>query len=149
MLSVIYGVAYSFEIVHKFSNSDFFPIPQFDIVLLHIQKRKNSLVNPNEIESFKDFISYVFNKTKEDIGSLKELFTYNQFIRLKKETKLKIDAKPSEVNINQYIYLFNFLKNNFKEKLYLTNGYFEKLNSEQKEIEKIHRTRNDLDWRKK
>jgi 16S rRNA A1518/A1519 N6-dimethyltransferase RsmA/KsgA/DIM1 with predicted DNA glycosylase/AP lyase activity len=149
MLSVIYGVEYTFEIAHKFSNADFSPIPKFNIVLLHIQKRKNPLVNSNEVQNFNDFVSYIFNRTKINIESLKELFTKSQFNRFKIDIKLDINSKPSEIKIDQYIYLFNFLKNNFKDKLALTNGYFQKIDNEQKGIEKIHRTRNDLDWRKK
>jgi 23S rRNA (adenine-N6)-dimethyltransferase len=149
MLSVIYGASYTFDIAYKFSNSDFSPIPQFNIVLLHIQTRKEPLVDANDKESFYDFVSYIFNCAKFDIGSLKELFSYSQLKRFKQDISLDSSSKPSEIMINQYIYLFNFLKNKFPESLLLTKGHYMKNVKDQSSIQKIHRSRRDSNWKMK
>lgn len=146
MLSVINGVKYTFNTLHRFDRYDFYPIPNVDTVLLEIKRKENPLVNQSDSTKFSDFISYIFNKAKPDIGSLKDLFTFNQLVRFEKEIRLFKKLQPRDVSIDQFVYIFNFLLNNFPKKLDLTKGFGKRMKEEEKKIQKIHRTRKDIDW---
>jgi 23S rRNA (adenine-N6)-dimethyltransferase len=115
---------FNLEIIHNFNKSDFLPKPNIDIVLLRIVKKDKPDIEYKQKNLYQDFVSY----------------TFNQF---------KPNRKPSEIDYNNWISLFNeFAKLSSNKKLKI-NGFYKKLLKQQSKLSKIHRTRNDKDWRKK
>ena len=115
---------FDLKIIYSFNKSDFSPKPGVNIVLLRIVKKDKPDIDYKQKSQYQDFISYSFNQYKPN-------------------------KKPGEIEYKTWIKLFNeFVKlpDNKKSKV---NGLYEKLIKQQSKLSKIHRTRNDKDWRKK
>lgn len=52
---------------------------------------------------------YGFTRRKPTLKkAFKKVFTFKQFSRLSKDLKFKMDAKPTDLNFNQWLSLFNY-----------------------------------------
>jgi len=134
---------YKLDIIHKFRKTDFSPVPNVNIVFLKISKREYSIIENNSFDKYSDFISYVFLNHGKDLKErLKKILTYEQYKRLSNELNFKIDAKPIEVNFEQWIGLFKyFIIGVSKEKQAIIFGASKKLIEQQLKLDKIHRNR--------
>lgn len=128
LISILYQPWFEFCIVHHFKKTDFSPVPNVDIVLLRIQKRKEPLLNTTQKELFEDFIAYVHSQ--------------------KKPCVVRITSKLSQISLSEWIKLFNdFARMKNDIKIRRIKGSAIKLFSEQEKLQKIHRTRTDKKWR--
>ena len=117
-VSVLLYPFFELEIIHVFEKTDFSPVPNINIVLLGIKKRKQSLVSLNEINMCRDFVSYTYTRSKTSS------FDFSHWLALFNEHKRLPDIKKRKVQ-----------------------GWYTKLLKEQDNLEKIHRTRVDKNWR--
>lgn len=136
---------FEMEIIYRFHQTDFYPIPHVDIVLLRIKKRGNPLVKKDQSQLYRDFIVYAFNQWKLDLKkALKKIFTYKQFIRLAKDLGFSKTAKPTDLSFEQWLGLFNyFLVGVEQYKKELVCGAEGLLKHQQARLQKIHRTKGD------
>ncbi len=136
---------FEFSIIHRFENTDFSPTPHANIVLLRIKKREENLLNAEEIKKYNDFISYAFSQHGRNLKErLKGIFTDEQFKRLARDLKFGILARPIELKFEQWIGLFKYYINNVSiEKRKNVTGASNRLISQQKKLDKIHRFRKD------
>lgn len=151
LASLLLKPFFNSSIVYDFNKTDFRPVPSVDIVLMRIEKRDSSLVEDREIKLYRDFIAYSFGQWKPTLREgLKSIFTDTQFARLSKDLKFSINAKPTELNFDMWLGLFNFFKQGVDiNKRKIVFGSESRLWEQQSKLSKIHRTRTDNDWRNK
>lgn len=141
--SLILKPKFDLTITHRFKNIDFCPTPKVKIVMLRIEKRNKHLLNNQEMRAYSDFVAYIFRQHGKNLKErTKRIFTNEQFRRQASEQKFKLSARPGELNFNQWLSIFKyFTKGVPGERQTLTCGSYSLLTREQKNLEKIHRTR--------
>ncbi|MGI6423076.1 MAG: 23S ribosomal RNA methyltransferase Erm [Candidatus Dojkabacteria bacterium] len=138
-ISSILSFMYDIDIVEIFRREDFQPIPNVDIVLLHLKSKEYERKDYN---LYKDFITYIFNqRNKNIIDTFKKLFTYKQLKHIKEYLKSNNCTKPTQIPTNYYLELFNQFKLNGDRYLYLVKGYSSKHISQHSKREKVYRRR--------
>ena len=148
-LSVLLYPWFEIKNICNFKPSDFHPRPNVQVVLIDIKKRQDSLVNLQKRQRYEDFVTFSFNQFKPNIvEGLSNVLGRQNIITLAKEHGFSPEAKPSEIDFQNWINLFdNFLKVSEKQQS-VVKGSFSKQLKQQENIEKVNRTRIDKDWRK-
>jgi 23S rRNA (adenine-N6)-dimethyltransferase len=135
-MSVILYPWFEFRAVCEFRPTDFFPRPNVNIILLEIKKRGNPLVEDKN--KYQDFVTYAFNQPKPNIQE-----------GLSKIMKVKpTGPKPSELNFEDWISLFELFLNAPEKQQNIVKDSFAQQLKKQESVEKINRTRIDKNWRK-
>jgi 23S rRNA (adenine-N6)-dimethyltransferase len=115
--SVLAYPLFSFEVLWYFNKSDFYPPSAVDSVLLKISKRLTPLIEVKERLLFESFIKYAFHRWKSNLKlSLKTIFTFKQWKKLSHNNNFSVNAKPSELSADQWLAIFNFLKQGIEKK---------------------------------
>lgn len=136
-LAVILNPWFEFCVIYKFRSGDFFPRPNVDIVLFEIKKRDKPLIDNRSKEKYRDFITYAFNQPKPNITE-----------GLSKVVKIKFtNSKPSELNFEDWIDLFELFLTQSERQQNLVRDSFAGQLIQQESLEKINRTRVDRDWK--
>lgn len=100
---------FEFEIIHRFKRKDFRPIPDVDIVMLHIKKRRELLIKEGQGRLYQDFLAYIFSQNNNGLkNKCKNIFSYRQFKRLASDNGFKMKADPTDLNFEQWFQLFCF-----------------------------------------
>ncbi len=147
-LSVILNPWFEFRVIHKFKAGDFFPKPSVEIVLLEIKQRNKFMIDSKNKDEYEDFVVYTFNQFKPNIAKgLSKIFSRQDISGLAKMVGFSQNSKPSELNFNDWVSLFNLFLNMPEKKYSLVKGSFAKQLGQQKNIKKISRTRIDKNWR--
>jgi 23S rRNA (adenine-N6)-dimethyltransferase len=121
MAAILYYPWWNIKVVHKFNRPDFTPQPKIDSVLLHLQPRLMPLLSKSLKIIYQDFVTF-------------------HFIH---------DRHAKFIPPDEWLKIFNsFINNSSPEKLKSISGSFAKLQSEQRNLQKIHRSRTDKNWRK-
>lgn len=134
-------LSYRFEIgvLDTFERRDFKPVPNVDVVLLKIVRRKNI---ENDYLLFKDFVTYVFNQTEKDVyETFKKLFTFNQLKHIKEDLKRRNYTVPSDIPKEYFLKIFEYFKTNGLDYRNKVNGYYKMHIFQHLKREKINRTR--------
>jgi|SRR5690554_6912306 len=136
---------FEFKIIYRLKRTDFRPIPDVDVVLLHIKKRRELLLKEGEGRLYQDFIAYIFNQNNKGLkNKSKKIFTYRQLKRLASDNGFKINTNPTDLNFEQWYQLFRFFSTSIgvsQKKRSLVKGAYSKLLNEQKRLDKLHRNR--------
>lgn len=134
---------FDLKIIHRFKNTDFVPIPKVSAVLLHINKRKQSLIEEHEAEIYKDFIAYAFSMRGKNLKErVKHIFSHEQFRQISHSMEFQSTIGPIDLSFEQWLGLFRyFIKGVSVEKRKSVHGAYQKLLNNQKKIDKIHRNR--------
>lgn len=149
LFSILHGPWFEMTIAHEFKSGDFVPQPKVKIVLLRIEKRAESLILASATDTYKDFVSYVFNHANPNIlPSLKKLFPAKQFGLIEHALSGKLTAKPSQLELHDWIAAFHaFTSGANQAELSVIKGTSTKLQQEATTIEKHHRTRTASSWK--
>lgn len=138
-IATILSYRFNIEIVDTFQRSDFKPIPNVDIVLLKIIRRKNI---ESEYLLFKDFVTYIFNQMEKDVfDTLKKLFTFNQLKYIKDDLKKANYTVPSDIPKEYFLKIFQYFKTNGLDYRNRVNGYYKMHIFQHAKREKINKTR--------
>ena len=134
---------YEIKAIHKFSIKDFSPEPGVEIVLMHLHLLDIPSVKRSQITTYLDFLAYVLNSHKSNIGrALENVFTMNQLSRLSKDLNFSMKSRPTELDFTQWIGLYNyFLSGVEQKKKRIISGANIKLKQSQKGMVKLHKTR--------
>ena len=104
VVSTLINTRYKTKIVYAFRSSDFTPAPSVEAVLVGFKRLDNVIVNMNE---FKDFVSYIFNKRKNSIKAvLEDFWRYERIKTLFKKIGIKLNDKTSDILPNQWLNLY-------------------------------------------
>ncbi|MBP6922117.1 hypothetical protein KBB69_02155 [Candidatus Dojkabacteria bacterium] len=135
----ILSYRFNTEIIDTFERGDFKPIPNVDIVLLKIVRKKNI---EGEYLLFKDFVTYIFNQMENDVfDTLKKLFTFNQLKYIKEELKKENYTVPSDIPKEYFLKIFQYFKTNGLDYRNRVNGYYKMHIFQHAKREKINKTR--------
>lgn len=137
------------EVIHRFDHNDFFPKPMIDVVLMRIEKRTKPLIEAKDKKIYEDFIVYAFNQFKPNvIEGLAKVIGKDSMVRLANQLGFKRSSKPSELDYSHWEGIFTHLltKTDGSHKSIL-RGASARLATQQGQLEKINRTRNDPNWK--
>lgn len=105
--SILVKPFYDIEILGDIDRTSFTKKPQVNIVFTHFSLKKDFLIDQSFYQNFRDFVIYGFNQWQSNIQkSFKAVFSFNQFKFINSHLKIN-HLKPSELNINQWLELFN------------------------------------------
>jgi len=109
--SVLVKPWFRLKIIRFFKRTDFSPVPNVDVVMLHIEKRTPSLISPTDISLYERFIKCGFGAWRKNLKlNYKNIFSHNQWKKLSRDLEFSIRAKPSELRFRQWLGLFAFFK---------------------------------------
>ncbi len=138
-IATILSSRFEVDIVDNFERRDFKPMPNVDVVLLKIVKRKNI---EKEYPLFKDFVTYIFNQREKNVfETFKKLFTFNQLKHIKEELKKENYTVPSDITKEYFLKIFQYFKTNGMDYRNKVNGYYKMHIFQHAKREKINRTR--------
>jgi 23S rRNA (adenine-N6)-dimethyltransferase len=107
--SVLLKPWFKLKLIRSFERIDFSPVPNVDIVMLHIEKRIPSLISPAHMPVYERFIKCGFSAWRKNLKSnYKNVFSHNQWKRLSRDLRFPIHARPSELRFRQWLGLFEF-----------------------------------------
>lgn len=141
---------FDLEIIHHFKRTDFFPTPSVDTVLLRVKKKAQPSITPEQKRQYEDFVVFTFNQFKPNVvEGLAQIFGRGTLLKLSRDLNFPSNAKPSELEFQAWVQLFNFFSKQIdtKNKARVV-GSANRLFKLQKGLEKVHRTRTDKDWKK-
>lgn len=149
LFSILHKPWFAFSKVYEFQRSDFSPRPAVDTVLLRIEKLEKPIIDNQNAEAFRDFVSFGFSSMKLNLKKgFKNIFGHVQFLRLATDFSFSALAKPTDLSFEQWVGIFNyFLHNVEKFRQIKTKGAYKKLLTQQRSLQKIHRTRTARNWR--
>lgn len=117
---------FEIKITHEFNQNDFSPTPNVKIILINIKRRNSSLIEDADKENYYDFVAYAYGQYKP---------------------KLPGNVTQSELALDDWIKFFKEYAKTQTGKLKEIKGSYGKLVQQQRNLEKIHRTRVDKKWR--
>lgn len=149
LISALLYPWFEFRVVHEFKRGDFFPRPNVDSVLLEIKKRDDSLVNNNDKDDYRDFVVFAFSQFSPNIlEDLEKVLGRQEILTLSRKLNFSAKQKPSEINFENWLDLFNLFLTKPQNKKIIVSGSYNSWIRQQENIEKIHRTRVDKNWRR-
>lgn len=108
--AILLAPFYDFKIIGDIDRTAFTPKPQVNIVFTKFTLKQKFLINFNDYQQFSDFIIYGFNQWKPNIFEIyKKIFSYDQLKKINRQLKVN-DKKPTQLNICQWINLFDIYK---------------------------------------
>lgn len=148
LLSVLFNPWFEFEVTHKFNRNDFKPTPNVDTVLLNIKLRSNPKVLDQNKETYRDFVVFGFSQMSPNIlRGLSKVINKNHIIKLFNKLNISTNLKPTELDKDTWIDIFDLLKYQKQNKRNLIKNSYINWVKQQENIEKINRTRVDKDWK--
>lgn len=143
LISLLLKPFFDMSIAYKFNKTDFFPVPNVDIVLLKIEKKINSDVLPDNADLYRDFMSYVVNQQKESIKlRTSKIFTNEQILRLSKDLGFKKESHVDDLSYAHWLGLFNyFVKGVSSEKKEIVEGAYKDYLRSRNAQPKVNRTK--------
>lgn len=128
LLSTIFYPSFEFSIQYNFKRTDFSPVPEVDIVFLQVHRRDYPIMDVTDRKIFEDFVAYTYSGKKPYVTHLSK--------------------NPTQLTADEWVNLFrNFKIHGNDIKIRRITGSSDKLFSEQEKLQKIHRTRNDNNWK--
>lgn len=148
LLSVLFNPWFEFEVTYKFNRTDFKPMPNVDTVLLNVKLRNNPKILDKDKEVYRDFVIFGFNQmTPNVLEGLSKVINKNHLVKLFNKLDISTNLKPTELDKDTWIEIFDLLKYQKQKKRNLTKNSYINWIKRQENIEKINRTRNDTDWK--
>ncbi len=123
LVAILLKPWFDFEVFYQFKQNDFFPKPGVNAIMLRMKKKGKPLININQKSLFEDFVAYSFNQVKPKI-------------------------KPGKIDFNEWLKLFDIFVKEPEESRQKIVGFYSKLKKQQEQLEKIHRTRVDKNWKR-
>jgi len=142
LISILLSIDYTIKILAEIDKECFVPKPSVNIVFVHFSRHSEQLIPKTDEQLFRDFVVYGYTQWALTIlEAFKKVFTKRQRSIIAKTQKLG-DLKPSDLSLDQWIGLFKtFSKYVSDKKKLIIKGQEKRLNMQQRNIEKSHRTR--------
>jgi 23S rRNA (adenine-N6)-dimethyltransferase len=120
LAAFLYYPWWEMRVIHQFRRTDFSPAPNVDCVLLRMTQRAGPLLDLRRKSVYQDYCAYSFGRNNEDkyLSAPQFLENYLGFVRFSEPRRLAA-----------------------------IRGAFTKLQNEQEQLSKIHRTRTDPKWK--
>lgn len=102
LLALLTGIRYDSKILKIVSPNCFWPRPEVKSAVVKLVKRDKTLLNQNELRSFRKLTKSAFSQKRKKISnSLKKTITEEMF----KESNVSSSLRPEQVTLNQWIQL--------------------------------------------
>jgi 23S rRNA (adenine-N6)-dimethyltransferase len=139
--SILLKPFFDMGIVTKINRNQFEPRPSVNTVLAKFIKKEYPLIKYENWQEYRDFVIYGYNQWKPTIlEAFGEVFSYKQSKIIKRNFGVG-GMKPSELNIEQWVKVFETYKQYVPEfKKEKVRGAENRLKRQQKGLEKRHRT---------
>jgi 23S rRNA (adenine-N6)-dimethyltransferase len=139
--SILLKPFFDMGIVTKINRDQFEPRPNVNTVLAKFIKKEYPLIKYENWQEYRDFVIYGYNQWKPTIlEAFGEVFSYKQSKIIKRNFGVG-GMKPSELNIEQWVKVFETYKQYVPEfKKEKVRGAENRLKRQQKGLEKRHRT---------
>ncbi|KKQ53374.1 MAG: rRNA (Adenine-N(6)-)-methyltransferase [Candidatus Woesebacteria bacterium GW2011_GWA1_39_21b] len=121
MISVLLYPWFEIRVYWEFERRDFIPKPSVDCVMIDVKRRDKPLLSWSDSRMYKDFILYLYNKERGVAGLKKEMIV----------ARFEDFFKTSNSRLRREI-----------------ERRARKIEKDQKNIKKIHRTRVDRNWKR-
>ncbi len=143
LLSNFLQVDYEIRILTTIKRDAFAPRPKHDAVFVLFQKRKRSIFEGKQSLWFKDFLSYLFDRSKPSLSeALMTLLSKKQTAILLKNLSLNGNLMIKQIKFQEWVDIYFSARAipgmNIER---VTSGSYGKLIAQQSKIQKIHRTR--------
>ena len=140
--SILFQPFYDMGIVTRVDRRQFKPIPNINAVLARFVKRREPLIDLSLTQQYRDFVIYGYNQWQPTIlEAFRGVFSPRQLDIIAERFGIK-GLKPSELEVNQWLGLFNTYLEHFpggnKAKVM---GAEKNLRLKQQGMKKQHRTR--------
>lgn len=113
--SVLHKPRFNISILYRFRRSDFEPKPMVESVMIRFQKREQPLVAEEDHEAFTALVEQGFGDKGRRIGQkLKPLVSHGQLKQLARKHGFGVNDKPSDLTLDQWLGIFNFVKGQAK-----------------------------------
>lgn len=110
LFSALAGPFFELSLGRMVRRTEFDPRPEVDAVLLRIKRREKPLVAARHADWYRKFVRWGFEVPQRDLKrTYKHLFTYVQWRRLAHELGFPLRPEPADLNIDQWLGLFDFL----------------------------------------
>jgi 23S rRNA (adenine-N6)-dimethyltransferase len=139
--SILLKPFFDMGIVTKINRNQFEPRPSVNTVLAKFIKKEYPLIKYENWQEYRDFVIYGYNQWKPTIlEAFGEVFSYKQSKIIKRNFGVG-GMKPSELNIEQWVKVFETYRQYVPEfKKEKVRGAEKRLKRQQKGLEKRHRT---------
>lgn len=102
---------FEISILRAFERRDFVPAPRVDVVLLHIRRRRQPLLQAQERRAWEAFLHYAFARGRAQAWpALRNLFSRLQWTLLARDLAFAPGAGLSEITPPQWLGLYRFLR---------------------------------------
>ncbi len=97
------------DFVYNFNQTDFFPVPSVDIVLVQFEKRRCRLVPAEQFSMYRQFVEAFMRGGSPTVKkALCGLFSWPQLKRLGMRFDIDFHSKPSQLSFLQVLGIFQF-----------------------------------------
>ena len=111
LCSILVKPFFEVQILLQLKRTDFWPIPNVDSVLVSIKRRASPLIDAHDVSPYRDFVRYGFERWKPNLRlALKNVFTYQQWKRLARDLDFPLNARPTELSVEQWVGLYRQFK---------------------------------------
>ena len=129
-------------VVHHFRPTDFVPRPGVAVVLLRLRRREASLVALPDAALFGDFAAYVFTAWQPTVReALARILPRRLVADLERAAGVPLACPPSDIPFTAWIPLAEAFRTMAGERVAAVEGARERLNRQQLQLQKVHRTR--------
>ena len=129
-------------VVHRFRAADFVPRPGVEVVLLRLRRREEPLVSPRDAALFGDFTAYDFTAWQPTVREvLARILSKRIVADIERALGVCLARSPSELQLSAWISLVDTFRTVAGERIAAVAGARERLERQQLQLQKRHRTR--------
>jgi 23S rRNA (adenine-N6)-dimethyltransferase len=129
-------------VVHRFRAADFVPRPGVDVVLLRLRRRDVPLVCPSDAALFGDFAAYVFTAWQPTVReALARILSKRLMTDVERAAGVSLARPPSDIPFPAWICLADAFRTLAGNRVAAVQGARERLERQQLQLQKRHRTR--------
>ena len=129
-------------VVHRFRAADFVPRPGVEVVLLRLRQREVPLVCPSDATLFGDFTAYIFTAWQPTVReALARILPKRLVTDVERAAGVCLARPPSELPFPAWISLVDTFRTVAGERIAAVAGARERLERQQLQLQKRHRTR--------
>ena len=113
--SILHKPLFDFEIFHRFKRDDFKPKPKVESAMLRIRKKEKPLLAQEDTRLFELLVTQGFGGGRRIKQNLSPVFSSNQLRLLAQENNFRLSDKPSDLNLDQWLNVFEFWRHRVPE----------------------------------
>ncbi len=107
--SITFQPWFDIQVLAQIPRHQFIPEPTVDAVLLAMHPAQYPRLDVAHKTDFAQFVSYGFRAWKDNLKvAYKNVFSYKQWKRLAGTNRFPLKARPSELNVAQWVQLYKF-----------------------------------------